>query len=371
MKKNKSTGGVKRFKSQRFSLNLSLAGVVLAFLIVSFALGALGVWALVQLGFENTEQILEIMLIILVFMAITMIVLFIFLVFLGRFPLKPVNTFINQMNRLASGDFTARLHFGRLLSSHRTFKEIEESFNELAEELENTEMLRQDFINNFSHEFKTPIVSISGLAKLVNKGNLTEEQKRSYLIAIEAESLRLANMATNVLNLTKVENQTILTETKKYNVSEQIRTCVLLLEHQWSSKNIDLSLDFDEHELEANEGLLKQVWINLIDNAIKFSPEGATVSLEIAENEEHISVVIKNTGVEIPTESLDKIWNKFYQADESHASKGNGVGLAIVKKIVKLHQGHISVKSENGETAFKVLLPKKQKTITKNNAKKA
>lgn len=364
-KSNNRASSFKRFKTQRYSLNLSLAAVVLGFLIVSFALGALGVWALVQLGFENTEELLQIMLSILVFMAITMIVLFIFLVFLGRFPLKPVNKFINHINALASGDFKARLHFGRLLSSHKTFREIEESVNELAEELENTEMLRQDFVNNFSHEFKTPIVSIAGLAKLVNKGNLTDEEKKAYLLAIEEESLRLANMATNVLHLTKIENQTILTDVKEFNLSEQIRTCVLLLEEQWSKKSIDLQLDFEEYELEANEELLKQVFINLIDNAIKFSPEGGTVSIEIEQIVSHLSVVIKNGGKEIPKDSLEKIWNKFYQADESHATKGNGIGLAIVKKIVSLHQGHISVKSENGETAFKVLLPIKQRKLTK------
>ncbi len=363
---NKLTNGFKRFKTQRFSLSLSLAGVVLAFLVVSFALGAIGVWSLVQLGFSDTEQILKIMLIILVFMAITMIVLFVFLVFLGRFPLKPVNDLINHMNRLSSGDFKARLHFGKVLSKHKTFKEIEQSFNELAEELENTEMLRQDFVNNFSHEFKTPIVSISGLAKLVNKGNISSEEKKSYLEAIEKESLRLANMATNVLNLTKVENQTILTQVSSYNVSEQIRTCVLLLENQWSSKNIDLSLDFEEYNLEANEELLKQVFINLLDNAIKFSPEGETVSVEIENWASELSFVIKNKGKEIPKESIDKIWNKFYQADESHSTKGNGVGLAVVKKIVKLHLGNVSVKSENGETAFRVTLPKTHKKVKKS-----
>ena len=361
--KKKELSTFKRIKSQRYSLNLSLSGVVIAFLLASFALGALGVWALVQLGFEDTERLLEIMLTILVFIVITTIVLFVFLVFLGRFPLKPVNDFINQMNRLASGDFKARLRFGGLLSSNRTFQELEESFNELAEELDNTEMLRADFINNFSHEFKTPIVSIAGLAKLVNKGDLTEEEKKSYLLAIETESMRLANMATNVLNLTKVENQTILTDINTYNISEQIRTCVLLLENQWSSKNIELFLDFDEHEISANEELMKQVFINLLDNAIKFSPDGGVVSVEIHEAINHLSVAIKNSGDEIPKDKIDKIFNKFYQVDESHAAKGNGVGLAIVKKIVKLHAGRITVKSDEGITTFTLTLPLHKKQI--------
>ena len=153
------------------------------------------------------------------------------------------------MNRLAAGDFKARLQFGSILSSHPAFREISTSFNTMAEELENTELLRNDFINHFSHEFKTPIVSITGFAKLLAKGNLPEEQKALYLKSIEEESVRLAELATNVLNLTKVENQTILTEVSPFNLSEQVRAAVLLLENKWTEKNIDLQLDFDEYTL--------------------------------------------------------------------------------------------------------------------------
>jgi signal transduction histidine kinase len=192
---------------------------------------------------------------------------------------------------------------------------------------------------------------------------LGQIQAEASLLAIETESMRLANMATNVLNLTKVENQTILTDIKSYNISEQIRTCVLLLENQWSTKNIELSLDFDEYEIFANEELLKQVFINLLDNAIKFSPDGGIVSVEIHEAINHLSVDIKNSGAEIPKDKIDKIFNKFYQADESHAAKGNGVGLAIVKKIVKLHAGRIAVTSEGGITTFTLTLPLHRKQV--------
>lgn len=360
--------GFKRFKKQRYSLTLSLAGIVVALLVMASSLAILTAIILIETGaFLDTELLLDALILFLIFVGVLAIVVFILVMLFGNFPLKPVNQLINEINSLASGDFKARLHFGKVLSKHKTFKEIEQSFNELAEELENTEMLRADFINNFSHEFKTPIVSISGLAKLVNKGNLTDEQKKAYLEAIETESLRLANMATNVLNLTKVENQTILADTKKINLSEQIRTCVLLLENQWTKKNIDLSLDFDEFEIEAGEELLKQVWINLLDNAIKFSPEGETVSVEISKDgQRHISVRIKNVGKSIPQESQEKIFNKFYQADESHATKGNGVGLAIVKKIVELHDGHVGVRSKDGETVFTVKLPITQPKLVYN-----
>ena len=359
--------GFKRFKKQRFSLTLSLAGIVVALLIIACSLAVLTAWILIETGvFLDTEFLLDAFILMLIFIGVLTIVAFGLVLLLGKFPLKPVNQLINEMNRLASGDFRARLRFGKILSKHKTFKEIEESFNELAEELENTEMLRSDFVNNFSHEFKTPIVSISGLAKLVNKGNLTEEQKKEYLLAIEEESLRLATMATNVLNLTKVENQTILSEVNEFNLSEQIRTSVLLLENRWAEKNIELILDFDEYTIEANEQLLKQVWINLIDNAIKFSPVGATVSIEVKDIEKRMSVSVKNSGKKIPEDKLEKIFNKFYQADESHATKGNGIGLAIVKKIIELHRGKIDVKSDDSDTVFTVILPKRQTKIRIN-----
>ncbi len=359
--KNRGFKSFKRFKNQRYSLTLSLAWIVVTLLVIAFLLAVLTAWILIEAGIIlDTEFLVDAFLLMLIFIGVSTIVAFGLVMLLGKFPLKPVNQLINEMNRLATGDFEARLHFGKVLSKHKTFKEIEESFNELAEELENTEMLRSDFVNNFSHEFKTPIVSIAGLAKLVNKGNLSEEQKKEYLIAIEEESLRLATMATNVLNLTKVENQTILSDVSKFNLSEQIRTSVLLLENEWTKKEIELNLDFDEYEIEANDALLKQVWINLIDNAIKFSPSGATVSVEIKALEKRYAVAITNTGVEIPRDKINNIFNKFYQTDESHASKGNGIGLAIVKKIVDLHNGKINAESGEGLTTFTVYLPKMQ-----------
>lgn len=264
------------------------------------------------------------------------------------------------MNRLASGDFKARLSIWKPLKNHPTFAEITDSFNTMAQELENTQMLRSDFINNFSHEFKTPIVSIAGFAKLIRKGNLTDEQKEEYLAIIEEESLRLSAMATNVLALTNIENQTILTDVSTYNLSEQLRSCVLLLEEYWSRRNLSLELEFDEYEISANEELLRQVWINLLDNAIKFSPPTGEVILQITQKESILRVRVTNFGSEIPEDKMDKIWGKFYQADESHASQGNGIGLAIVKYIVELHKGEVSVKSQNGMTTFTVELPKEQ-----------
>lgn len=277
---------------------------------------------------------------------------------ISKIPLKPVQDLVHGMNRLASGDFSTRVHPGPIMKSVPAMVELSDSFNKMAQELEGTEMLRSDFINNFSHEFKTPIVSISGFAKLLNRGNLSDQEKKEYLKVIEEESKRLSDMATNVLNLTKVENQTILTGITTFNVSEQIRSCILLLEDKWSKKNLDLELLLNEYDICANEELLKQVWINLLDNAIKFAPQDGMIQVMTEEAEDSYHITILNSGSEIPADKIDKIFIKFYQADESHAAQGNGVGLAIVKKIVQLHHGRIDVDSKNMVTTFVITLPK-------------
>ena len=279
-----------------------------------------------------------------------------------RMPLGPVNKLINGLDRLASGRFDTRMvpekRYEKKLYELRVIGALTTSFNTLAKELEHTEMLRSDFINNFSHEFKTPIVSIAGFAKLLKRGNLTEEQKTEYLDIIEEESLRLSAMATNVLNLTKVENQAILTDKSEYNLSEQLRTCVLLLEAKWERKRLEPELDFEEIRIEGSEELLKEVWINLLDNAVKFAPEGSSILLKAEETPEAVTVTVKNEGPDIPPEAMNKIFNKFYQADESHAAEGNGVGLAIVKRVAELHGGTVAVASSGGITSFSVTLPK-------------
>ena len=360
-----SRKGAGRFKikerASRTSLMIVFAVFVFAILLAAMGITSLSLYVLAKLGVlidVNGELPLStaILFVSLVSIVIGGIIAF----FSSRIPLKPINNLINKMNRLAAGDFKARLYFGSVLSSHSAFKEISTSFNKMAEELENTELLRTDFINNFSHEFKTPIVSITGFASLLSRDSLTEEQKAVYIRSIEEESRRLADMATNMLNLTKVENQTILTDISHFNLSEQIRSALLLLEDKWTKKNIELQLDFDEHTVEANEELLKQVWINLLDNAIKFSESGGVVSLNITDNGGALTVSVGNTGKPIPPEKAEKIFNRFYQADESHTGEGNGIGLAIVKKIVTLHGGDVTVKSDEKSTVFYVLLPKKQ-----------
>lgn len=348
-------------KTSRMSLTLAFSIFVFAILLSAIALTALGLWILTKAGvIVDVDGELQLGQVILFMSLISLIIGAISTFFSSRLPLKPVNEIINKMNRLAAGEFKTRLKFGDTMSSHPAVKELTTSFNTMAKELENTELLRNDFINAFSHEFKTPIVSITGLANLLESGEITEEQRVQYARAIREESMRLSSMASNVLCLTKVENQTILTDVSRFNISEQVRSAVLLLEEKWTSKNIDLQLDFDEYMIEANEEMLKQVWINLVDNAVKFVPRCGIVELEVRDAGANLCVKVSNTGNDIPIEKQNKIFAKFYQADESHTTQGNGIGLAIVKRIVELHKGSVRVNSANGITTFTVVLPKKQ-----------
>jgi len=274
---------------------------------------------------------------------------------------RPIGRIVGAMRELASGNYKARLSFGELMNRNPTMKEITDSFNTMADELDHTEILRSDFINNFSHEFKTPIVSIAGFAKLLKRGNLTDEEKAEYTDIIEEESLRLSEMATNVLNLTKIENQTILTGVTRFNVSEQIRSCVLLLEEKWTGKELELSLDFDEYYISANEELLRQVWINLLDNAVKFADRGGEIRVSITRGGDIMLVSVANTGSTVLPEERERIFRKFYQTDKSHSVAGSGIGLAVVREIVELHKGSVSVSGETGLTVFTVALPCEEK----------
>ena len=346
-------------RRQRLSLTLLFTGLVFLFLLLTTLVIVVVVLILMrkgvlQLGRGNLNTTGFVLFLLLISVVAGTAITFA----IGRFPLRPVNDIINALNRLAAGDFRTRLSFSRPLAKYPVAKELSDSFNKMAAELESTEMLRSDFINNFSHEFKTPIVSIAGFAKLLKKGRLSEEEELEYLDIIEDESLRLSAMATNVLNLTKVENQTILTGVSRYNLSEQLRNCVLLLENKWSKKNLELNVDFEEHQICANEELLKQVWVNLLDNAIKFTPDDGLIEVAIGEDGNSIAVSVINSGSEIPEENRERIFQKFYQADESHATEGNGIGLAIVQKVVQLHQGKVEVESGKGRTSFTVILPK-------------
>jgi signal transduction histidine kinase len=274
---------------------------------------------------------------------------------LGRLVLQPFDKLMEGMSVLADGDFTVRMDFGR----RKYLSSMANSFNRLATELQNTEIFRADFVNNFSHEMKTPIASVSSLIPLLKSDDLPKEKRIKYLSIIEEEIDRLSSMTTNVLNLSKIENQGILTEKSNFNLSEQIRNCVLLLEKKWTKKRLNLALDFDEFYVLANEDMLKQVWINLLDNGIKFANFGGELGVSIVSDGKYVEISVSNSGSSIPENEQDKIFNKFYRSKES-GKDGNGIGLSIVKHVVDLHDGRVFVKSSEDVTAFIVVIPVNQ-----------
>ncbi|WP_260985439.1 HAMP domain-containing sensor histidine kinase [Paenibacillus xylanexedens] len=272
----------------------------------------------------------------------------------SRIPLAPIREVIQASEELATGNFSVRIN----LKGPKELKKLNKSFNHMAEELGSLEMLRSDFINNFSHEFKTPIVSLRGYAKVLKKRNLSDVERTEYLDIIINESERLADLATNVLQLSKIESQAIITEKTSFNLTEQIRTIIVLLDSKWSAKNISFQFNSTEFMVNANEDMLSQVWINLLDNAIKFSRSDSEITIDVDSKGGQIGVSIHNNGPAIDVNQQKYIFDKFYQGDASHASPGNGLGLSIAHKIVVLHNGIIRVaQSDDTGTTFEVLLP--------------
>lgn len=272
----------------------------------------------------------------------------------SRHPLEPLRILADASDKIASGNYNVRID----LKYTEEFERLTSSFNHMAEELGSVEMLRSDFVNSFSHEFKTPIVSVRDFAKILKRKDLTEEERNEYLDIIIEESERLAAMANNVLSLTKLEQQVILTDITRFNVSEQIRIVIAMMDNKWNDKNISFSFDSNEIYLQGNEEILKQVWINLIDNAVKFSESGNAVTITLNQNDGTVTCSITNYGHSIPDKDVPKLFDKFYQADPSRTTAGNGLGLAVCKRIIELHHGMIWLaENAEGRTTFKVNLP--------------
>ena len=286
-----------------------------------------------------------------IFIALS-IVIMIRMVFIG-----PIRKIMAAMGRLAKGEFSVRIDMSNEAYCPREIREFAESFNKAAEELSGTEILRKDFINNFSHEFKTPIVSISGFADLLLDVDLPPEDQKEYLTIIRDESKRLAELSTNILTLNRIESQAILRDTENIRLGEQIRQSVLLTEQKWRDKNLDFEADIEDVDYLGNEALLKEVWRNILDNAAKFSPEGEVVSVTLHKKGGEIIATVTDHGPGMDEKTKAHIFEQFYQGDTSHRSQGNGLGLAMVRKIVELHGGKVSVDSSPGNgSSFTVIL---------------
>ena len=227
--------------------------------------------------------------------------------------------------------------------------DIIECINKMAKELSGVETLRNDFVANVSHELKTPLAVMQNYGTLLQAPDISDEKRIEYAKAVTDASRRLADMMTNILKLNRLENQQIYPKSETYDLSEQLCECLLQYENIWESRNIDIDTDIEENIfVSADAELLSLVWSNLFSNAFKFTESGGKVTLSLSADHRYAIVKVKDTGCGIPAEVGSHIFEKFYQGDTSHATQGNGLGLALVKRVVDIMQGEISVESTVG-----------------------
>ncbi len=262
----------------------------------------------------------------------------------------PVKNIISGLNEITKGDFTVRISDVKGIADENGFNIIADQINKMTAELGSLETLRTDFIANVSHELKTPLAAINNYGTLLQSPDLTDNERIEYAKAVTENSRRLANLITNILKLNKLENQQIYPQTEPYNLSEQICECLLSFETIWEQKNLELDADIDEDIIINADGeLLSLVWNNLFSNAVKFTDNGGRIFVTLKKENGYAVVTVSDTGCGMSAETGKHIFEKFYQGDTSHASKGNGLGLALVKKVVDITDGEISVQSELGK----------------------
>jgi two-component system phosphate regulon sensor histidine kinase PhoR len=265
---------------------------------------------------------------------------------------------INAMKQLSKGNFNVTLEFNPRYMGQ--IGPLVNSFNEMASELNQMEQMRQEFISNVSHEIQSPLTSITGFARALKSDNLSPETRKHYLDIIETESKRLSRMSDNLLKLTSLESKHHPFERKTYRLDRQLRHIILSCEPLWQEKNIEMDVELPEQIITADEDLLSQVWVNLLHNSIKFTPDGGTISLRLAEQDNRLRVEIADNGTGISEEALPHLFERFYKEDKARdrSGSGSGLGLSIVMKIIEMHEGEVFAESRPGNgSKFTVVLP--------------
>lgn len=299
---------------------------------------------------------------ILLLVNITMAIIFtLIIITLANNAWKPIKNLIKAINKVSKGDFSVKLDEN--LHPH-LIKELNKSFNKMVNELNSIETLRNDFVVNVSHEFKTPIAAIEGYTTLLQDNTLTEEERMEYTKIILDSSRQLSSLSGNILKLSKLDTQEIIPDKKYFSLDEQLRQALLLLENQWSKKNIDISMDLKSINYYGSEDLLMQVWLNIFSNAIKFTPENGLIVTILKNTDKGVCVSISDNGIGMSEEVKGKIFDKFYQGDNSRNFEGNGLGLTLVKRIVDLCGCSIKVESKlNKGSTFTIFLPINNKSV--------
>ena len=263
---------------------------------------------------------------------------------------RPVKQIMDALDQVMQGDFTVRIPPVKEFAGETGFNQIIDAINQMTAELRGTETLRTDFIANVSHELKTPLAVMGNYATMLQKPGISEEDRVEYAKAISHSSRRLAALITNILKLNKLENQQIFPQLDEYDLGEQLCENLLQFEDIWEKKNLNIETDIeDDVRIRSDAELLSLVWNNLISNAVKFTSEGGTIGVSLKTEGNLVIVSVSDTGCGIRPEVGQHIFEKFYQGDTSHATQGNGLGLALVKRVVDILNGEISVQSVYGQ----------------------
>ena len=273
---------------------------------------------------------------------------------LSKIFFNPIKKLRSAMDKVADGNFSVRLEDK---SSSKEIMEIYTGFNLMAHELSSTEILQTDFVSNVSHEFKTPINAIEGYSTLLQDADNLDENQREYIDKILFNTQRLSSLVGSILLLSKLENQQIPSNQVEYRLDEQIRQSIVALEPAWEKKNIEFDVELDRVSYLGNEPMMRHVWDNLISNAVKFSPNGGTVKINLAKKLKKLVLTVEDQGSGLSEEAQKHIFDKFYQADASHKQEGNGLGLALVKRILAIEKGQITAENRpEGGCRFTVTL---------------
>ena len=261
---------------------------------------------------------------------------------------RPVNKILDATERIAAGDFSVRLYATHTYEKYDEYDLIMENLNIMAAELEKSEILKTDFVSNVSHELKTPLAIIQNYVSLLQKPGLDDETRQKYAQTVSEATVRLSDLVTNILKLNKLENQQLTPEISRFRLDEALAEAVLQYEDLIDSKELTLACELEEISISSSQSYLEIVWNNLISNAIKFTEKGGRIELSLKREGGNAVVRVSDSGCGISPEIGARIFDKFYQGDTSHAGEGNGLGLALVKKVIDVLGGEISVSSEVG-----------------------
>lgn len=275
--------------------------------------------------------------------------------FLSKLFFDPIKELREGMQEIANGNYDIRL---TTKSSSAEIQEVFSGFNMMAQELASTEILQTDFVSNVSHEFKTPINAIEGYTTLLQSTENIDEAENEYIEKILFNTRRLSSLVSNILLLSKIENQSIQTHQVWFGMDEQVREAIVALESAWAPKDIEFDVDLDDVSYFGNNHMLHHVWGNLIGNAVKFSHQGGKIKIRLRKKDATIIFSVEDDGPGLSEETQKHLFDKFYQGDSSHKQEGNGLGLALVKRILTIVGGEIIAQNKDGGGCrFTVVLP--------------